>query len=140
MQVMDEDPAGQTPLCEHVQDVVQTIQSIEDSLREKGQRAIVIIATDGLATDGNVAAALEPLKRLPVIVILRLCTNDEPVVKYWNEIDTELELEVRVQCVTAIYLFDYCVLRSSFVPSDGCARRSRGGRKTSYTQESLAHI
>ena len=93
---MDEDPAGQTPLCEHVEDVVETIKSLEDALRAKGQRAIVVIATDGLATDGNVAAALEPLKRLPVIVVLRLCTNDEPVVKYWNDIDTELELEMDV--------------------------------------------
>lgn len=93
---MEDDPAGQTPLCEHIESIVDAVSSIEDELRASGQRAIVIIATDGVATDGNVAAALRPLERLPVIVILRLCTSDEKVVKYWDDIDKELELEMDV--------------------------------------------
>ena len=34
----------------------------------------MIIATDGEASDGEVAKALKPLDRLPVLLILRLCT------------------------------------------------------------------
>ena len=94
--VMDDSPAGQTPLCEHIEDVVNAISSIESDLRAGGQRAIVVIATDGEASDGNVTAALKPLEKLPVILILRLCTNDEKLVKYWNEVDKQLEVEVDV--------------------------------------------
>ena len=93
---MDDSPAGQTPLCEHIEDVVNAISSIESDLRAGGQRAIVVIATDGEASDGNVTAALKPLEKLPVILILRLCTNDEKLVKYWNDVDKQLEVEVDV--------------------------------------------
>jgi hypothetical protein len=96
LKVTEEDPAGQTPLCEHIEDIVAAVTSIEDQLRANGQRAIVIIATDGEATDGNVAEALKPLEQLPVIVILRLCTSDEKVVSYWDDIDKQLELEMDV--------------------------------------------
>ena len=56
----------------------------------------VVIATDGEASDGDVTAALKPLEKLPVLLVLRLCTDDEIVTKYWNEVDKQLELEVDV--------------------------------------------
>ena len=56
----------------------------------------VVIATDGEASDGDVTAALKPLEKLPVLLVLRLCTDDENVTKYWNEVDKQLELEVDV--------------------------------------------
>ena len=108
MEVMDDSPAGQTPLCEHIDDVVSAIQAIESDLRANGQKAIVVIATDGEASDGNVTAALKPLERLPVLLILRLCTNDEKVVKYWNDVDRQLEVEVDVLddlCADALQVF-----------------------------------
>ena len=94
--VMDDSPAGQTPLCEHIEDVVNAISSLENDLRANGQRAVVVIATDGEASDGNVTAALKPLERLPVLLILRLCTNDERVIRYWNDVDNQLEVEIDV--------------------------------------------
>ncbi len=94
--VMDDSPAGQTPLCEHIEDIVNAISSMESDLRANGQRAIVVIATDGEATDGNVTAALKPLEKLPVLLILRLCTNDDRLVKYWDDVDRQLEVEVDV--------------------------------------------
>ena len=95
-EAMEEDPAGQTPLCQHIEDVVEIIKSLEDDLRRNGQKAIVIIATDGEASDGEVARALKPLESLPVLLILRLCTDESEVVRYWDEVDRQLELEMDV--------------------------------------------
>lgn len=46
-----------------------------------------VIASDGAATDGDVADALRPLHDLPVWLVVRLCTDDDNVVNYWNRID-----------------------------------------------------
>ena len=39
---------------------------------------------------------MRPLKDLPVWVVVRLCTNDEKIVNYWNLVDEELELNLEV--------------------------------------------
>lgn len=57
----EEEPHGQTPLCEHITKVVVLLQSVASELRELGQMACVIIATDGLATDGDIVQAMRPL-------------------------------------------------------------------------------
>ena len=45
-----------------------------------------------MSTDGDVATAMKPLQDLPVWVVVRLCTDDEELIEYWNNIDGELEL------------------------------------------------
>jgi hypothetical protein len=72
------------------------IRAQEANLRQNGQVACIILATDGESSDGNVAQALAPLKQLPVHIVLRLCTNEEKVVEYWNGVDKELELNIDV--------------------------------------------
>ncbi len=94
--VMEDDPAGQTPICAHISDIVTILKSIEGDLRSNNQRAAVIIATDGEATDGNITEALRPLEKLPVWLVIRLCTDEKKVVNYWNQIDKQLEVEVDV--------------------------------------------
>ena len=94
--MLEEQPAGQTPLCHHVRCVVRAIEALAPTLKAQGKRAAVIIATDGESSDGNITDALRPLHNLPVWVVLRLCTNDTKVVEYWNNIDKELELEMDV--------------------------------------------
>ena len=59
-------------------------------LRATGQRVAVIIATDGESSDGDIAAAMAPLKDLPVWVVIRLCTDEDKIVDYWNNIDKVL--------------------------------------------------
>ena len=39
---------------------------------------------------------MRPLEKLPVWVVIRLCTDDEPTVSYWNSIDEKLELDIDV--------------------------------------------
>jgi hypothetical protein len=57
---------------------------------------VLVIASDGAAGDGDVAAALSKLKDLPVSVVVRLCTDDDSVVDYWNKVDGDLEIEMDV--------------------------------------------
>lgn len=59
--MLAESPAGPTPLCTHIESIVQCILSVEQELRARGQKAVVMIATDGESSDGNVAEALRPL-------------------------------------------------------------------------------
>lgn len=94
--LFDQSPGGGTPLCRHIHEVIQSIQAVEGPLRASGQRACVIIATDGESSDGDVAQALRPLKDLPAWVVVRLCTNEDKIVNYWNDIDSVLELDMDV--------------------------------------------
>lgn len=89
-------PTGRTPICAHIRAVVASIRAQASELRRNNQRAVVAIATDGCSTDGDVAAALRPLEDLPVWVVIKLCTDDDEVVEYWNNIDSELELDMDV--------------------------------------------
>ena len=92
----DDGPGGQTPLCEQIRQVIVSIRESEADLRRAGQKACVIIATDGEPTDGDLAEAMRPLQDLPVWLVVRVCTDDEATLKYWNSIDTELEIEMDV--------------------------------------------
>ena len=96
-QIMDTTgPSGGTPLCRHVNEVANQIRSMESSLRANGHKAAVIICTDGEASDGDITQALKPLHSLPVWVVLRLCTDEQKVVNYWNNIDKQLELDLEI--------------------------------------------
>ena len=53
---------------------------IADQLRSNGQRAVVVIATDGESSDGDIAQAMRRLQTLPVWVVIRLCTDDDKIV------------------------------------------------------------
>ena len=68
----------------------------EEAPRRNNQKAVLVIATDGQSSDGDVLSAMKPLEHLPVWVVIRLCTDDEKIAKYWADIDRQLELEVDV--------------------------------------------
>jgi hypothetical protein len=89
-------PTGRTPICTTIRNIISKIQPQAAELRATGKRAVVVIATDGVSTDGDLAQALRPLEQLPVWVVVRLCTDDDSVVEYWNGIDEEVELDMDV--------------------------------------------
>jgi hypothetical protein len=96
MGLFDQSPCGSTPLCSHIREVIAQIRPMEAQLRANGQKACVIIATDGESSDGDFATAMQPLRQMPVWVVVRLCTDDEKVVNYWNNIDAQLEMDMDV--------------------------------------------
>lgn len=74
MEYMDRSPGGSTPLCSHIKSVIEHIQEMETVLRANAQRAVVIIITDGEASDGDVMQALRPLQVRPKISLDSLTT------------------------------------------------------------------
>lgn len=89
-------PTGRTPLCEQIRQVIEQIKRHEAELRAGGKRVVVVIASDGVATDGDIATAMKPLQNLPAWVVVRLCTDNDEVVQYWNQVDEDLELDMDV--------------------------------------------
>ena len=96
LNVLDASPSGGTPLCRAIREVIAQITLIKDALYANGQKAVVVIATDGESSDGDIAAAMKPLEHLPVTVVVRLCTNEEKIVEYWDNIDGQLEISLDV--------------------------------------------
>lgn len=96
LDAFEESPSGQTPLCWHIRDVIKNLEPIADRLRLASQKVAIIIATDGEPTDGDLVETLRPLQQLPVWLIVRLCTDDERIVNFWNNVDTQLELDMDV--------------------------------------------
>jgi hypothetical protein len=96
LSVFQQPTTGATPLCYHVIQVIDQITAAAPRLRAAGQKAAVVIATDGEPTDGNLAETMVALCDLPVCLTIRLCTDDPRVVEFWNNIDSQLEMEIDV--------------------------------------------
>lgn len=89
-------PTGRTPLCATLHEMVSRIASRAAALRRAGRKIAIVVASDGCATDGDVESVMRPLRDLPAWTVVRLCTDDDDVVDYWNKIDEELELDMDV--------------------------------------------
>jgi len=96
-------PNGGTPLTSHIRDIHREISAMASHLRATGQKVVVVVATDGLPTDSqgevernHFVENLRLLEGLPVWVVVRLCTDDEEVVDFYNDLDTCLELSIEV--------------------------------------------
>lgn len=103
---MRSQPTGLTPLTSHVRDIRKNILELEPTLKANGARCVLVIATDGLPTstysmskqqaETEFVEALRSLEGLPVWLVIRLCTDDLEVIDYYNDIDSQLELNVDV--------------------------------------------
>ena len=99
-------PHGSTPLTQHLIEIGKQISVTAPRMRAKGLQAVVVVATDGMPTgpDGETSAAindefvraLQFLQTLPVWLVIRLCTDEQEVVKFYNELDKILELPLEV--------------------------------------------
>ena len=90
-------PTGTTPLTQHLEDVYNRVSQLKEGLQTQGQKAVVVIATDGLPNNKDAfLVALKRLQQLPVWVVIRLCTNSDSIVDYYNDLDAQLEAPLEV--------------------------------------------
>ena len=96
-------PRGITPLTQHVHEIKAIIQSLAESKElqnENNTRIAIILATDGLPSNQDGVSstkekeefieALRSLEGLPAWIVVRLCTDDEEVVGFYNKLDAQL--------------------------------------------------
>jgi len=91
-------PTGGTPLCRHIAEITAQVRANEQWLRANNQLACIVIATDGEASDGDIVTSLRPLAALPAWVIVRLCTEDEAIDRYWQGVDATL-VEMKIDII-----------------------------------------
>ena len=99
-------PTGATPLITHINEIREQVEALEPMLRRDGRRVAIILATDGLPTNPpgfkignereNFTAAMKSLEGLPVWIVIRLCTDSEHIVNYYNDLDKQMELSIEV--------------------------------------------
>jgi len=90
-------PGGTTPLTESVMSIVSMITPMAPRLRASGQSVAVLICTDGMPNDKNsFVQAMRVLQTLPVWCVVRLCTDEDAVVDFWNDLDRQLEAPLEV--------------------------------------------
>mmetsp|Transcript_51944 Transcript_51944/g.52349 ORF Transcript_51944/g.52349 Transcript_51944/m.52349 type:complete len:224 (+) Transcript_51944:2010-2681(+) len=98
-------PDGLTPLTDHINQIRESILAMVPELMPRSQKVAVIIATDGIPSDSreneqlasdNFIQALCSLEGLPVQIVVRLCTTDAKVVKFYSDLGRELQLSMEV--------------------------------------------
>lgn len=104
--MMKASPSGVTPLSRHVIEIRELVTTMMDDLNSQGKKVTIVLATDGLPTNetgvggirerNEFTEALRSLQGLPVWLVIRLCTDEQNVVDFYNEIDENLELSIEV--------------------------------------------
>merc|ERR1712224_484646 len=99
-------PSGVTPLSDHVREIRSNVMAMKDQLSEMGQKVVIVLATDGLPSNPYGVSgqteltefknAIRSLEGLPVWVVVRLCTDENQVVEFYNNLDSDLELSLEV--------------------------------------------
>ena len=96
MKDLKRSPSGGTPLCRHIKEVTRLIRLREQELLSTGQKAVLVICTDGESSDGDLIEAIKPLTQLPCMIVVVLCTDEERISNYWNNIEEQIEIDLDV--------------------------------------------
>jgi hypothetical protein len=104
--MINSQPGGATPLVPHIREIRNEILNLEPMLKAEGTKVAIVLATDGLPTDNEgrtddyvrqeFIQAMRSLEGLSVWVVVRLCTDEDDVVAFWNDLDSQVELKLDV--------------------------------------------
>jgi len=94
--LMNNMTGGDTPLFRTLNKIISEIRLIEQELRCMDQKVSITISTGGKSSDGCASSLLSTLKKMPVDITLRLCTNEERIIRLWNYIDRALDLSLNI--------------------------------------------
>jgi hypothetical protein len=101
-------PRGVTPIAERLEEIRLRLHAEAEELARRQQMVFLTIATDGLPTspwsgqstskdqEQMVSALRRLCAELPVQLVIRLCTDEESTVQFYNKIDDELELPLDI--------------------------------------------
>merc|ERR1711907_503223 len=92
-------PGGGTPLTERLHDLRSRLKQSAPELQKDGRKLMLILVTDGIPNGSRqaFAEAIRMLARdLSVHVVVRLCTNEDNVSDFYDEVDKELELSLDI--------------------------------------------
>eukprot|EP00451_Oxyrrhis_marina_P020446 CAMPEP_0204338436 /NCGR_PEP_ID=MMETSP0469-20131031/21052_1 /ASSEMBLY_ACC=CAM_ASM_000384 /TAXON_ID=2969 /ORGANISM="Oxyrrhis marina" /LENGTH=394 /DNA_ID=CAMNT_0051322615 /DNA_START=19 /DNA_END=1203 /DNA_ORIENTATION=- len=101
-------PRGVTPITARVQEIHQRIKQEFQDLTRQGQFVFLNLCTDGMPTSpmsgqsspkdqADMCEALRHLcTDLPVQLVIRLCTDDDATVAYYNKVDEDMELPLDI--------------------------------------------
>lgn len=87
---------GEAPLCAQIEHILEEIEAFSPFLVQQQKRATIIIATDGQPSDGDVGKLLSKVRGHPVSIVVRICSNDRHVLRFWDNLDRELGLSLDV--------------------------------------------
>jgi len=89
-------PCYTTPLAGHIWAVFEQIKGICSTF-SPGQRVAIVIASDGVPNQPqSFLDAMAELQKLPVYLIVRLCTNDEASFQFWTTLDLDLDIAIEI--------------------------------------------
>jgi len=101
-------PRGVTPITARVHEIHQRIRQDFSAMTSSGQFVFLCICTDGMPTtpfsgmstptdQQEMCAALRRIcTELPVQLVIRLCTDDEATVEFYNKVDEDMELPMDI--------------------------------------------
>lgn len=92
-------PMSTTPLTERLHDLRCRLHKSSPELQQKDRKLMLVLVTDGVA-NGTRGAFTEAIRRLgrelPVHIVVRLCTSDDSVSEFYNQVDKEVELSLDI--------------------------------------------
>lgn len=97
-------PGGGTPLTARCRKIRNQIMPKARDLALQDQKIILILVTDGVPTDQygrcdryNFTDELKRISgEIPSHIVIRLCTDEDNVTEFYNEIDRHVELELEI--------------------------------------------
>lgn len=88
-------PSGSTPLGERLEDIRVRLRN---RVALPGRQVNLTIVTDGVPDNRTllVQSIRRIMAELPVRLVIRLCTDDDSVVKFYNDLDKDVEMPLDV--------------------------------------------